>query len=123
MGMDGGEEYARRFVVRGLGKAEGDKRMERGHGQHNECLREDSRRQGLPKLTVVLQELLNQVNVRQDHSPTAVSLETELGEGRSFLHAAQEQGQVGVPLVADDLAARKATDGDDHGCCLGSLAQ
>lgn len=70
----------------------------------------------MPKLTVVLQELLNQVNVCQDHSPTAVTLETELGEGGTFLHSAQEQCQVGVPLVADDLAAGEATDGDDHGC-------
>lgn len=122
MRMDGGEEYARRFVVRGLKRAE-EAKCKAGHGQRKERLAEYPRRKNCRKLTVVLQELLDQVDVGEDHSPTAVTLETELGEGGSFLHSAQEQCQVGVPLVADDLAARKATDGDDHGCCLGSLAQ
>lgn len=54
----------------------------------------------------------------ENHSATAISLEIELGESLTFSTTVEEKGKVGVPFVADDLAAREATNGDDHFWCV-----
>jgi hypothetical protein len=64
---------------------------------------------------IVLEELLNQVNVCEHHSPTAVSLELESVEGVTFGHVVVlEVREIRLPLVTDDLAAREASDRNDH---------
>lgn len=74
---------------------------------------------------IVLEELLNQVNVCEHHSPTAVSLELESVEGVTFGHVVVlEVREIRLPLVTDDLAAREASDRNDHcwlllvACCV-----
>lgn len=64
--------------------------------------------------TVVVEELLDEVNVGEDHSTAAVALEVEFCERLAFGAAVEEEGEIGVPLVANDFAAGEATDGDDH---------
>lgn len=44
-----------------------------------------------PTLTVVLQELLDKINVREHHPPATVSLKAQLSECRTFLHASEEE--------------------------------
>jgi hypothetical protein len=74
---------------------------------------------------IVFEELLNQVNVCEHHSPTAVSLELESVEGVTFGHVVVlEVREIRLPLVTDDLAAREASDRNDHcwlllvACCV-----
>lgn len=50
----------------------------------------------------------------EDHSSAAVALEVEFCEGLAFGTAVEEEGEVCVPLVTDDLAAREAADWNDH---------
>ena len=64
---------------------------------------------------VVVEELLNQIDVREHHSPAAVALQPELVEGVALGVVRLQQLEVRVPLVAHDLAAREAAHGDDHG--------
>lgn len=64
-------------------------------------------------LTVVVQQLLDEVYVCKDHASAAVSLEAELRECVTLAHAVDEERQVGVPLVADYLAAGEAAYGND----------
>ena len=61
-----------------------------------------------------MQETLDQVNVREDHAAAAVALELKLCQRLAFCAALDEQGEVCIPLVADDLAATKAANWDDH---------
>ena len=49
----------------------------------------------------------------EHHSAAAVALEIELGERLTLGTAVEEEGKVGIPLVADHLAAREAADGND----------
>lgn len=65
-------------------------------------------------LTIVMEQLLNQVHVRQKHSSAAVPSQAEFIQGVAFGSVLLEEGQVGVPLVADNLAASEATNRDDH---------
>ena len=69
-------------------------------------------------LTVVVKQLLDQVNVGEHHSSAAVSLEAEIVQGISLVVVSLEQTQVRLPLVADHLPAREASHRDDHGCCV-----
>ena len=66
-------------------------------------------------LTVVVQQLLDQVYVCKYHAPAAVPLEAEFGECLALVHAVDEQRKVRVPLVTDYLAAGKAANGNDLG--------
>ena len=61
-----------------------------------------------------MQETLDQVNVREDHAAAAVALELKFCQRLAFCAALDEQGKVCIPLVADDLAATKAANWDDH---------
>lgn len=61
-----------------------------------------------------MKQLLNQVNVRQQHPSAAVPSQAQFIQGVAFGAVLLEEGQVGVPLVADYLAASEATNGDDH---------
>lgn len=52
----------------------------------------------------------------QHHSSAAVAAQLELVQGISLSHGVVlEVLEIGFPLVAHDLAAGKAPDGDDHG--------
>ena len=55
---------------------------------------------------VVSQELLDQVDVRQDHTSAAVALQAQAGQGGALVQLVLLQHvQVGLPFVTDDLAA------------------
>ena len=68
----------------------------------------------LPFLRVIIKQLLNQINMSQNHPPATVTFEAELVHGVAFVHGGGEEGEVGFPFVADYFAAGEATDGDDH---------
>lgn len=61
-----------------------------------------------------MKELLNEVDVGEYHPTAAVALEIELCESLALGAAVKEKGKVGIPLVANDLAAREAANGNDH---------
>lgn len=61
-----------------------------------------------------MKKLLNQINMRQKHPPTAISSQAEFIEGVTFSAISLQQGQVGVPLVTDNFAASEATNRDNH---------
>lgn len=63
---------------------------------------------------VVAQQLLDQIHVGQDHPPAAVALQPQLVQRIALAHVLREILQVGLPLVADDLAAGEAAHRDDH---------
>ena len=63
---------------------------------------------------VVVQQLLDEINVCQQHSPAAISLHTKLSEGFPFSLPVLEQGKVLFPFVTNNLSAREATDRDNH---------
>lgn len=60
-----------------------------------------------------MQQTLDEVDVRQHHAAAAVPLEAELGERLTLGAALDQEREVRVPLVADDLAAAEAPDGDN----------
>ena len=64
--------------------------------------------------SIVFEELFDEIDVGKNHAAAAVALETDLVEGLSFFFAFTENGHVLLPQVARDLAARKATDGNNH---------
>lgn len=66
----------------------------------------------LPR-TVVVEQTLDQVHMREHHAPAAVPVQLELGERLTLGAALDEQREVRVPLVADHLATRKAAHRDD----------
>ena len=73
----------------------------------------------LPPLGRVLEELLDEVDVRHDHSTAAVPLQTKGVHCRAVVDALVEELQVALPQIASDLATREAADRDDHfGCDL-----
>eukprot|EP01050_Picozoa_sp_SAG11_P018961 SAG11_NODE_2948_length_2818_cov_1.988599_1_plen_65_part_00 len=57
--------------------------------------------------TVVVQQLLDQINVREQHAAAAVSIQLQIIQRLSFVHVRLKQRAVLVPLVADHL--RKAS--------------
>jgi len=63
---------------------------------------------------VVLEQLLDQIDVGKDHAAAAVALETDAVERFSFFHAVAKKSHVFLPKVSGDLAARKATDRNNH---------
>jgi len=52
-----------------------------------------------------MEELFNEIDMREDHASTAVSLQLELIQGISFADILGQEFQVLVPLVSDDLSA------------------
>lgn len=69
-------------------------------------------------LTVVMEELFDEVYVGEDHSSAAIPLEVEFCESFTFGATVEEESKIGVPFVADDLTAGEAADRDDHGVLL-----
>ena len=69
-------------------------------------------------LCVIIQQLLNEVNVGEDHPPTAVPLAAEHIERVFLIVLRLEVVKVGLPLVANHLAAGEAADWDDHSLLL-----
>lgn len=61
-------------------------------------------------LTIVVENLLDEVNMREDHTTAAVAPQTELSQSFAFVHVVLQQLEVLVPLVAHDLATTEATD-------------
>lgn len=73
-------------------------------------------------LTVVVEELLDQVNVCEHHPPAAVSLQPQLVQGVTLVKVCLQQAEICLPLVSDHLPAREASHRDDHGYpCLWRL--
>lgn len=64
-----------------------------------------------------MKELFDEIDVSEDHTTAAVALEVEFGERFAFGATIKEEGKVGVPLVANDLAAREAANRNDHFYC------
>lgn len=63
---------------------------------------------------IIIQQLLNQIHVSENHSAAAVSLEPELVQSLALLEVVVQELDVGVILVANHLAACKAAHGNDH---------
>merc|ERR1740130_1515777 len=70
---------------------------------------------------VVIQQLLDEVDVREQHSSAAVPAKPEGIEGVTLCVVALQELEVLVVLVADDLAASEAAHRDDH-CAPSSRA-
>lgn len=60
-------------------------------------------------LTIVMQNLLDEIDMGEHHSTAAVSLESELRESVAFIHVVFQQLEVLVPFVANDLSTTEAT--------------
>jgi len=74
------------------------------------------RRLGLLLEHVVVEELLNQINMGQQHAPAAEPPHAERRQRLAFAVSGLQEIQILLPLVAGDLAAREAADRNDHGC-------
>lgn len=61
-----------------------------------------------------MEEFLDEIYVGKNHPTAAISLEIKLSESLAFGATVKEKGKVGVPLVADDLSAGEAANGNDH---------
>ena len=67
-------------------------------------------------MRVVVEQLLNEVDVREQHPAAAVPREPELVQRLHLRHLRPiHQVEVRLPLVPDHLAAREAAHRDDHG--------
>eukprot|EP00414_Alexandrium_minutum_P004698 CAMPEP_0113821014 /NCGR_PEP_ID=MMETSP0328-20130328/1526_1 /TAXON_ID=39455 /ORGANISM="Alexandrium minutum" /LENGTH=109 /DNA_ID=CAMNT_0000788945 /DNA_START=186 /DNA_END=515 /DNA_ORIENTATION=+ /assembly_acc=CAM_ASM_000350 len=65
---------------------------------------------------VVVHDLLDQVDVREQHATAAIPAQAQGIEHLPLAHLALEHLKIALPLVPDQLAARVAADGDDHRC-------
>ncbi len=63
---------------------------------------------------VVVEELLDEVDVCEEHSPAAETREAELIEGLAFGLTLLKEREVDFPFVADSLVASEAANRDDH---------
>lgn len=73
-------------------------------------------------LTVVVEQLLNEVDVGQHHPSAAVSLERELVQSVALVEVGLQQTQVRLPLVPNHLPTGETSHRDNHGHkreCLG----
>ncbi len=64
-------------------------------------------------MNVVVKKLLDEVDVGENHSTTAVTLQIEFCKCFTFRTSIEEECEVGVPFVTDDFAAREAADGNN----------
>ena len=64
--------------------------------------------------SVVVKELLNEVDVREHHATAAVATEAKLVHGISLREIGLQEIEVGLPLIPDYLAAGEASYRDDH---------
>eukprot|EP00117_Sycon_ciliatum_P020953 scpid103926/ scgid18524/ len=62
----------------------------------------------------VVQELLDKIDVRQQHSSAAVALEAECIQCISFSVFSLKQTQVGLPFVTNHLPAGEAANWNNH---------
>lgn len=62
----------------------------------------------------VLEQLLDQVDVRHDHAAAAVPPQAELVHRITVGNALVDKDEIPLPQVACDFAAREAPDGDNH---------
>lgn len=58
----------------------------------------------------------------KQHAAAAVALQAQRVQGIPLGVLGLQQAQVGLPLVADDLATREAANGDDHGGGAGATS-
>lgn len=63
----------------------------------------------------VVEQLPDQVLVRQQHAAAAVALQAKGVQGIPLGVLGLQQPQGGLPRVADDLATREEAHRDDHG--------
>ena len=70
------------------------------------------------RLTIVIQQLLDQIHVSQDHSPTAIPLQSKVIHGIAFANIGLQQSQICFPLVPDNFAAGEAPHWNDHDVIL-----
>ena len=63
--------------------------------------------------TIVMKQALNEIDMRQHHTPAAVAMKLQLSQGLAFSTTLNQQGKIRVPFVANDLAATKAAHWDD----------
>ena len=68
----------------------------------------------------VLEQLLDQVDVRHDHAAAAVPSEAELVHRVTIGNALVDEDEISLPQVARHLAAGETPDRDDH---LGYLSR
>lgn len=64
--------------------------------------------------TIIMQKLLNQVNMRQKHATAAVPTQAQLVKSVALFVVFLKELQIRVPLVADNLAARKTAHRNNH---------
>ena len=65
-------------------------------------------------LSIIVQQFLNKINMRQNHPPTAIPLQSKLVERVTLRHVGLEEREIRLPFVAGYFAARETADGDDH---------
>lgn len=63
----------------------------------------------------VVEQLLDEVDMSQQHTAAAVPLQAQGVQGIPLSVLGLQQPEVGLPLVPDDFAAREATHRNDHG--------
>ena len=68
--------------------------------------------------SVVVEEFLDEIDVRHEHAPAAVPLQIERVQGVSLGVIRLEQVQVRVPLVSDHLSAEK--EGSESSSSIGN---
>ena len=63
--------------------------------------------------TIVVKQTLDEIDMRQHHTPAAVAMKLQLSQGLAFSTALNQHGKIRVPFVANDLAATKAAHWND----------
>jgi hypothetical protein len=63
---------------------------------------------------VVGEKLLDQVNMREQHSATAITTKIQAVERVAFRIVCLQKSKIGVPFVAYHFATRKASNWNDH---------
>lgn len=64
---------------------------------------------------VVVQQLVNERNVAENHTAAAVALQAQLVQRLARVIVLVQQAKVVIVLVTNDLAAGEAANRDDHG--------
>jgi len=63
---------------------------------------------------IIMEELLDEVYMSENHASTTISFELKFIESIPFTHVFCEELKVRVPFVADDFSARETAHRNDH---------
>eukprot|EP00274_Cyanoptyche_gloeocystis_P001438 CAMPEP_0196657044 /NCGR_PEP_ID=MMETSP1086-20130531/21428_1 /TAXON_ID=77921 /ORGANISM="Cyanoptyche gloeocystis , Strain SAG4.97" /LENGTH=87 /DNA_ID=CAMNT_0041990041 /DNA_START=786 /DNA_END=1046 /DNA_ORIENTATION=+ len=63
---------------------------------------------------VVHQKFLDEIDMRHNHTPAAVSFQAESVKSFSLLILGNQKLQICLPLVANDLATGETPNGNNH---------